>query len=296
MVARINPPLVVIVGPTASGKSELAIKAAKKFNGEIICADSRTIYKGMDIGTAKPSRQDRAQVKHHLLDIVYPNQAFTVADFKRLALLAINDISARGKLPIMVGGSGLYVDSVLFDYRFGEPGDTALRNELSQKTVQELQAICRHNNIEMPDNYLNKRYLVRAIELGGLIQQKRKLRPNTLVVGITTDKETLKSRIESRAQQMVKDGVVTEVAKIGGKYGWDSEAMKSNIYRVFKAVVEGELTVEQGIEAFIQSDTRLVKKQNTWFKRNPEIAWGSPEELLPKIEQFIETNNKQVSI
>lgn len=296
MVARVDPPLIVIVGPTASGKSDLAIKLAKKFNGEIICADSRTIYKGMDIGTAKPSRQDRAQVKHHLLDVVYPNQSFTAADFKRLAILAINDISARGKLPIMVGGSGLYVDSVLFDYRFGEPGDTALRNELSQKTVQELQAICRHNNIEMPDNYLNKRYLVRAIELGGLIQQKRKLRPNTLVVGITTDKETLKSRIESRAQQMVKDGVVTEVAKIGGKYGWDSEAMKSNIYRVFKAVVEGELTVEQGIEAFIQSDTRLVKKQNTWFKRNPEIAWGSPEELLPKIEQFIETNNKQVSI
>lgn len=295
MVARINPPLVVIVGSTASGKSELAIKAAKKFNGEIICADSRTIYKGMDIGTAKPSLQDQEEVRHHLLDIVYPDQPFTAADFKRLALQAIEDISQRGKMPVMVGGSGLYIDSVLFDYQFGKPPDLGLRQQLTRKSIEELQEICRQNNIDLPENYLNKRYLIRAIEMGGLIQQKRKLRPNTLVVGITTNKETLKARIESRARQMVDDGVIDEVAKLGKKYDWDNEAMKGNMYRIFRTVADGTMAIDQGIEQVVQSDLRLAKKQLTWFKRNNHIVWGKPDQLIAEIEQFVEAANNRVT-
>lgn len=116
-------PLVVITGPTASGKTSLAMEVAKLFNGEIICADSRTIYKGMDIGTAKPTKKEQAAIPHHIIDVVEPNQSFTVADFKELALKAIDDITKRGKLPIMVGGTGLYIDSVIFDYQFGPAGD-----------------------------------------------------------------------------------------------------------------------------------------------------------------------------
>jgi tRNA dimethylallyltransferase len=282
-------PLVVIVGPTASGKSAFAMQIAKKFNGEIICADSRTIYKGMDIGTAKPNKQDQAEARHHLLDVVNPDQSFTAADFKGAALAAIKDIWGRGKLPIMVGGSGLYVDSVIFDYELGGPANAALRHELSNKTVYELQAICRQKSIELPENHLNKRYLIRAIELGGLIQQSRELRANTVVVGITTKKDTLQKRIEQRAEQMVKDGIIREVRNMANKYGWEGEAMKGNIYRVFRSVVEGDTSLEQGILNFVASDKKLVKKQLTWFKRNPDIVWGEASGLTKVIEQFIKS-------
>ena len=281
--------LVVIVGPTASGKSAFAMQIAKKFDGEIICADSRTIYKEMDIGTAKPTKADQQSVKHHLLDIVYPNQPFTVADFKRLANDSIKEVWARGKLPIMVGGSGLYIDSILFDYKFGDPSNVALRNELSTKTVEELQALCRDKNIDLPENFMNKRYLVRAIELGGQLRQAKVLRANTIVVGITTEKETLQLRIEKRAAQMVKEGIVEEVRMLGQKYGWDCEAMKGDIYRTFRPVVEGNASLQEGLASVIASDKKLVKKQLTWFKRNPNIIWGDPHSLVSPIEQFIKS-------
>src|SRR5688572_21256799 len=166
-----NKPLIVIAGPTASGKSALAMKVAKKYNGEIICADSRTVYKGMDIGTAKPSAVDRKEVPHHLLDIVQPNQPFTAADFKEQALAAIDDISGRGKLPIMVGGTGLYIDSVIFDYRFGDPADPDKRAQLQDMTLEQLQQMCVMEGIRLPENTKNKRHLVRAVELGGVIDQ-----------------------------------------------------------------------------------------------------------------------------
>lgn len=280
-------PLVVIVGPTASGKSAFAMQVAKKFNGEIICADSRTIYKGMDIGTAKPSRSEQSQIRHHLLDVVNPDEVFTAADFKRLTNRAISDIASRGKLPIMVGGSGLYVDSVIFDYQFGKPADQKLRRQLSAKTAEQLQDICRQNNIELPENPTNKRYLVRAIESGGVINGIRELRASTIVVGISTEKDELKKRIEQRAAIMLKRGVIEEVSKLGSVYGWDGEAMKGNIYRILRGVVEGKKNVDIAIQEFIASDMRLVKKQLTWFKRNPNIIWGKSRELLGVIEQFL---------
>ncbi len=286
---QMTEPLVVIVGPTASGKSAYAMQIAKKFNGEIICADSRTIYKGMDIGTAKPSKQDQAEVRHHLLDVVNPDQPFTVADFKRMALAVIKDIFSRGKLPIMVGGSGLYVDSVIFDYTLGSPANQELRSELASKSVEELQEICRQKSIELPENYLNKRYLIRAIELGGLVQQDRKLRANTIVVGLSSKEDVLLKKIEQRAEQMILNNVVREAKKLAGKYGWEVEAMKSNIYRTLRPVVEGNSAVEALMPAIIQSDKKLVKKQLTWFKRNPDIVWGQPPELTKAIEQFVKS-------
>lgn len=280
-------PLVVIVGPTASGKSAFAIKVAERLNGEIICADSRTVYKGMDIGTAKPSKRDQAKVKHYLLDVVGPNQKFTVADFKRLAAKAIRDIHKRGKLPIMVGGSGLYVDSVLFNYSFGKVADLTLRKQLSQKTAEELQEICRQKDIDLPENYLNKRYLVRAIEIGGLVQQQKRLRKNTIVVGLTIKKETLRKKIEQRAETMLKKGVLQETQDLSKKHGWEGEAMKSDIYRVLRQVVEGSKALEEAMPEIVQADMRLAKKQLTWFKRNQSIIWGRPSRLMVCIEQFL---------
>jgi tRNA dimethylallyltransferase len=188
-------PLVVIVGPTASGKTALAIELAEQFNGEIICADSRTVYKGMDIGTAKPTKKEQSKVPHWGIDIVDPDQRFTAADFKKYVLQKIAEIRSRGHVPFLVGGSGLYVDSVIFDYEFGDEADENLRRKLNTMTVDELKNYCIINNIVLPENHKNQRYLIRKIELNG-VQPKRNNQPinDIIVVGISTDKIELRKK------------------------------------------------------------------------------------------------------
>lgn len=282
-----TPPLIVIVGPTSSGKSDLAMQVARQYNGEIICADSRTVYKGMDIGTAKPSMADQAEITHYLLDVVEPSESFSAARFKQLANEAIDTIAHKGKLPIMVGGTGLYIDAVLFDYQFGEPADASLRAELQLLTIDELQQICRNKNIEMPENSMNKRHLIRAIELGGLPKRTSVIRQNTIVVGIATEKEVIAERVKRRAKAMIGAGILDETKKLGERYGWSSEAMTGNIYRVFHEVLKGTLSQEEAIEVVTRSDLQLVKRQKTWFKRNPHIVWGTPAELMEHINSFL---------
>lgn len=282
------PPLIVVVGPTASGKSALAMQMAKAYNGEIIAADSRTIYRGMDIGTAKPTREDQSQVPHHLLDVRDPDESFSAAEFKGRAVLAIEDISSRGKLPILVGGTGLYIDSVIFDYQFGPTANQQERDKLNAMTIEELQAICRHKNITIPINSKNKRHLVRAIELGGLIDHKKQLRAHTFVVGISTEKEILKERITLRTNQMIEAGVIEEVQRVGRAYNWSGEALKGNIYRIFRGVIEGTKTQQEAASEFIQSDLALAKRQMTWFRRNPFIVWSNdPQVLLTHVDTFL---------
>jgi tRNA dimethylallyltransferase len=280
-------PLVVIVGPTSSGKSDLALRIAREHNGEIICADSRTVYKGMDIGTAKPSKEEQSEIRHHLLDVVEPDQPFSAARFKQLANQAIEDISRRGKLPIMVGGTGLYVDAVIFDYQFGEQADSSERERLQQLSVPELQRICSDKNIEMPFNAANKRHLIRAIELGGLPKRTTVLRSHTIVVGISTEKIILEKRITSRVHAMIAAGILHETKELGERYGWQTEAMTGNIYRVFHEVLQGTLSEEEAIEVVSRSDLRLAKRQMTWFRRNPHIIWGDSAELEGRINSFL---------
>lgn len=281
-------PLVVIVGPTASGKSDLAMQVARKYDGEIICADSRTIYRGMDIGTAKPSQEDQLAIPHHVLDVVDPDQSFSAAEFKKLAEMAIIDIVSRGKVPVMVGGTGLYVDSVVFDYKFGVPANERQRTHLNTLSTEKLQQICSENNIDTPINSSNKRHLIRAIELGGLINHKKVIRNNTIVVGISTDREILRKRIEQRAQIMIQQGILEEVKREGELYGWDGEAMKGNIYRVFKDVIMGSKDVDTAVAELIQSDMGLAKRQMTWLKRNKNIIWSDqPSTLMVAIDGFM---------
>lgn len=174
MATRPNhTPIVFIVGPTASGKTALAIELAREVGGEIIAADSRTIYKGMDIGTAKPSAAEQALIPHWGLDLVEPGESFSAADFKAYALQKIDEISARGHIPFIVGGTGLYVDAVLFDYQFGPAANRDLRAQLETKSIEELQEYCKNNNIELPENSQNKRYLIRQIELQGQAKTRR---------------------------------------------------------------------------------------------------------------------------
>jgi len=269
------------------------MQIAQKYDGEIIAADSRTIYRGMDIGTAKPTIRDRQAVRHHLVDIRNPDEPFSVAEFKRLAVEAIEDITSRGKLPVLVGGTGLYIDAVLYDYQFGAAADPSEREKLNELSVEQLRMLCIEKNIKLPVNGQNKRHLVRAIELGGLLDHPKKLRKNTLVVGITAEKERLRSRIEKRADDMIQQGVVNEVARVGKQYNWSGEALKGNIYRIFRGVVEKTTTLEAAKAEFIQSDVALAKRQMTWFKRNPDIVWSdSPAQLLEIVDTFLRQRSR----
>lgn len=285
-----HKPLITIVGPTASGKSALAVEIAKAYNGEIICADSRTIYKGMDIGTAKPTDAVRAVVPHHLLDIVAPDETFTAAEFKRRAEEVLDDIWRRGKIPILVGGSGLYIDAILFDYAFGPLADPIQRAALQSYSIEELHALCVDRNIALPKNSKNKRHIVRAIETGGILQQPKKLRSNTIVVGITIDKEELLSRMTQRTKEMLAQGVVEEAKALAARYGWESEALTGNVYRILQHYVVSGRPAELAIPEIVASDARLAKRQLTWFKRNPYIIWGTAEELRKVVEHFVQQN------
>jgi len=284
MAANPIKPLVVIVGPTASGKTGLAIDVARQFGGEIICADSRTIYKGMNIGTAKPTAEERQAVPHWGLDLVEPGEQFSAADFKRYATEKIREIRSRGKVPLLVGGSGLYIDAVLFDYEFGAPSDARERAKLDEMSIDQLQEYCTKNNIPLPENENNKRYVIRAIEQKN-INTKRRTTPidDCIIVGITTDRDVLRARIKDRIEQIFDDGVVEEATLLGKKYGWESEAMTGNVYRIVRSYLQGSLSLAQSIEKNTTLDWRLAKRQLTWFRRNRFIHWVE----LPEAKNYL---------
>ena len=287
-------PLVVIVGPTASGKSAVGLQLAKNFGGEIICADSRTIYKGMDIGTAKPTREEQAIVPHWGLDLVEPGETFTAADFQKYAREKIRDIRARGHVPFVVGGTGLYIDGLIFDYQFGKPAKK-MRQKLEQLSLEQLHKYCANNNISLPENQQNRRYVIRAIEQKS-INTKRLIEPlpNTVIVGITTKPAVLRARIEQRSEQLFDDGMVEEAKKLGKKYGWNSEAMTGNIYRLTKQFLDGELSEAELRQKFITSDWHLAKRQLTWLKRNPYIVWKQREDVYHFVAQVLAQSSSNV--
>jgi tRNA dimethylallyltransferase len=278
--------LIAIVGPTASGKTALAIDIAERFDGEIICADSRTVYKHLDIGTAKPTLEEQARVPHWGIDLVEPGQTFSVADFKRHADAAITDIRKRGKLPILVGGTGLYIDAVMYDFTFGPSADMDVRSRLNGMTIEALVEYCVDNNIMLPENERNQRHLIRAIErkgASGIRQQS--MQPNHYIVGLATKMTTLRTRIVSRTEHLFENGVEAEATILGKKYGWESQAMTGNIYPLLKLHLEGTLSLDETKERFTTLDYQLAKRQMTWFRRNPDIMWAT----LTEADRYIQS-------
>jgi tRNA dimethylallyltransferase len=232
-------PLIVIVGETASGKTALAIELAQQFNGEIICADSRTIYRGMDIGTAKPSTEEQAIVPHHLLDIRNPDERYSAAQFQQDANRLIKEITNRGKLPIMVGGTGLYIDAVIYGYQFPEVTERSAENP-------------RHSTNPTHD---------------------QQLRENTLVLGLQIDREELAARLQQRAESMLGAGLIAEVQALTVQYGDDNETLRGSGYSFFADHLAGEISLEEATEKFVHNHLLLAKRQRTWFKRNKSIQW-----------------------
>lgn len=289
----LDQPLVVIVGPTASGKTSLAIELAEEYGGEIICADSRTIYKAMNIGTAKPTEEDQTRVPHWGLDLATPGERFTAADFKRYATQKIAEIRERGHIPFLVGGTGLYIDGVIFDFQFGTQADEALRNKLENFSIEQLVEYCEKNNVDLPENRQNRRYLIRAIERKDIVAKRSTaLISNCIVVGIATERDELRKRIQGRAEHLFENGVVEEATILGKMYDWNSEAMTGNIYPLIHLYLENDISFEEMKEKITTLDWRLAKRQLTWFKRNLHISWLSLEQAKTYIAERLANEHK----
>lgn len=265
--------VIYIVGPTASGKTGLAIKIAKKYSGEIICADSRTIYKGLDIGTAKPTPEEQDGVVHYGLDLVLPSEKFSAAQFMNLAKELIVGIQERGKLPIIVGGTGLYINGLYFNFTFGPKADEVLRKKLEKLSLIELQEMINEKKLKMPENFKNKRYLIRAIERGDHESKTNEPDKSSLIIGINPGKETLSKRIADRAEVIFNSDVLSEAKRLFEEYGYDCPGASGNIYRVLKSHFIDGLSIEECKNKFITLDKKLAKRQITWFKRNKNIKW-----------------------
>jgi len=281
--------IIFIVGPTASGKSGLAMEIAQRHDGEIICADSQTLRKDLDIGTAKPSAEDRAEIRHHMLDIIGPYDAFSVTEFQKLAAAAIKDIQSRNKLPIVVGGTGLYVDSLFYQYDLNEQKSSAdLKKQLQSKSVQELQQIIINNKWQMPENRDNPRHLIGLILRGGQVRHNSKPVKGAMIYGILPDDETLKSRINNRIETMFANGFVHEVEGVLEKHGRPPKTLDAIGYPITIDYLDGHKSLDEIVELFSRGHWQYARRQKSWFKRNEHIIWSSSsDEALQKIEQIL---------
>ena len=281
--------IVAICGPTAVGKTAYSIEIAKKFDGEIVSCDSMQLYKYMDIGSAKPSLDELNQVKHHLIGIVDPSEMFSVAKYKELANDAIDDIISRGKLPIIAGGTGLYLDALLFDLDFAaEPSDDNLRDELykiaEEKGNLELHAILNECD---PDSAKrihpnNVRRVVRAIESaksGNKLKDFAKdLSLNDkyefILIGLRRDREELYDRINRRVDVLVKEGLFEEVKMLREMGLSESDiSMKGIGYKEVLAYFDGEYDLETAIDTIKKNTRHFAKRQITWLKRYDDMKW-----------------------
>jgi len=287
-----DPLLLVILGPTGSGKSALAIALAERFSGEVVSCDSVAVYRNFEIGTTKPSRDDRVRVPHHLIDVAGPDEPFTAGEYARQARAAIADISNRGRLPIVVGGTGLYLRALLEGLFPGPQRSDELRERMRSRAVERgseylhrvLQRLDPASAAKIHPNDAPK--LIRAIEvcltarspMSGLWREQGRdpLRGfRILRIGLNPPREQLYDRINHRAAQMFADGLVAETQSLLQRYGDARELtpMHSLGYKQALQHLRGELTLEQVIAAAQQGHRNYAKRQMTWFRREPDVTW-----------------------
>lgn len=278
MVNRESPPTTVfIVGATATGKSTVALEIAQKLNGEIVSADSQTIRKHLNIGTAKPTKAERQLVPHHMLDIIEPYERFSVADFQRQAQNVIHDVQTRGKLPIVAGGSGLYIDALFYDYQMKQEDGGA--KELEKKSVAELQNSIQESGLQLPKNATNPRHLIGVLRRGEESESdRREPIKNTKIYGLKWSDDILKQRIHERVESMFASGFVNEVRTLINEYGPPPQSLDAIGYPITLRFLNGELSENEAKKLFKQKDWQYARRQKSWFKRNPHIDWINGEE------------------
>jgi len=296
------PKIIAIVGPTASGKTALSVALAQKYHGEIVSADSRQIYRGMDIGTAKPPVSERGGIPHYLFDIKDPNEEYTVADYKHDAVLAIQDILNKKKLPILVGGTGLYIDAVLDNLDIPKiKADPELRAKIEKDIAENgLAAVVKKLVDRDPEAaYIvdpkNPRRVVRALEVAILTgepftAQRKKNEPlfDALKIGMNLPPETLRERIDLRIDRMMQDGLVSEVETLVKKYGKSCVAFDAIGYREIVNYLDGISSLEQAADIMKHNTWHYAKRQMTWFRKDKNIQWiAKPEEAERIAEEFL---------
>jgi tRNA dimethylallyltransferase len=300
-----EPLLIVILGPTASGKTGLSLRLAERFQGEIVSCDSVAVYREFEIGTAKPAKEERSRVPHHLIDIAGPNEQITAGDYSRLARQAIQEISRRGRLPIVVGGTGLYLRALLEGLFAGPPRSEELRARLRSR-VEERGSEHLHKLLRRLDPKAGQAIhandvakVIRALEVSitarapmtEMWQEGREPLQGFRIVriGLNPDREALYTRINARAKEMFSSGLIEETRALL-EYP-DARPLTSLGYKQALQYLRGELTLEEAIAAAQQGHRNYAKRQMTWFRREPEVEWfagfGSDPEMQQMIEQWI---------
>ena len=296
-----KPKVIVICGPTASGKTALSIELAKKINGEIISCDSMQIYKYMDIGTAKPTLEEQKEVKHHLIDFVEPNQRYSVAEYKKDAEKSIEEILSKGKTPIIVGGTGLYVDSLIYGIEYPEIElDEEYRKQL-EKEIEEKGLESLYNKAKEIDSKAmekispnDKKRIMRVVEIykaTGKTKTEQEIESRThevkydyKVFAIKMDREKLYERINKRVDMMIEKGLIEEVQNILKKYDKFPTAMQGLGYKEVVEYLDGKTTKEEMIDKIKMQTRRYAKRQITWFKKNKQTVWIENNELSKILE------------
>ena len=297
-----KPKLVVVLGPTAVGKSELALGLALSIDGEIVNADSQQVYRFMDIGTGKPSAEDRLRVSHHLIDMVDPDEEFNAAQFRRMALAIIEQIQGREKKVIVCGGTGLYLKALTQGLFEGPGSDAAFRAALDRQIeVQGLAALYQRlvaidGSVTSTIHPNDRQRIVRALEVFETTgrplsawQNEHAFRDEPfelLKIGLLRERAELYDRINRRCEQMVQDGLLEEVRELVARgYSLDLKSLRSVGYRQMGAVLRGEKDLTGALEEMKQETRRLAKRQLTWFRRDREILWFHPEKQQREICQ-----------
>ena len=302
--------LLVIIGPTAVGKTKLSIEMAKRFDGEIISGDSMQIYRGMDIGTAKIKPEEMEGIPHHLIDIREPDESFSVAEFQQLVRAKISEIAEKGKLPIIVGGTGLYIQSVIYDYQFSDAAaDEEFRLQLEERAKndgvevlhQELTRIDPESASQIHPN--NVRRVIRALEIYHCTgkkmsdvqsEQQPDLLYETALIGLSMDREELYKRINMRVDLMMEEGLLTEVIKLHDQELRDCQSIQAIGYKEIYDYLDEKISLEQAIENLKQNSRRYAKRQLTWFRNKMSVQWFDVTEVqnfpkkLTEISHYVE--------
>ena len=298
-----KPKVIVICGPTASGKTALSIELAKKINGEIISSDSMQIYKYMNIGTAKPSEEEKEGIQHYLLDFVEPNQRYSVAEFKKDAESAIEEILAKGKTPIVVGGTGLYVDSLIYgieyqdielDEKYRKELEERVEKEGLEKLYEEAQKIDPQAMEKISIN--DQKRILRVLEIykatgknkteQEIESRKKGVKYDYKVFAINWERQLLYERINKRVDIMIEQGLIQEVEELLKKYDNFPTAMQGLGYKEVVEYLQGITTKEEMIEKLKMETRRYAKRQITWFKKNKQTIWIEHKDLQKILDEI----------